>query len=121
MLTDTATSRKQKEKNNAKREVVISNELLNMILIHINTQKLEKNDYVFCRVTAKGKKQFKRNSIYERVKKDVNEPMVPEVKTTTSTNSKTKDNHYLLYQVSSRSILQLQDLPLHHVCLHYLL
>ena len=41
-----------------------------MILIHINTQKLEKNDYVFCRVTAKGKKQFKRNSIYERVKKD---------------------------------------------------
>ena len=61
---------KQKEKNNAKREVVISNELLNMILIHINTQKLEKNDYVFCRVTAKGKKQFKRNSVYERVKKD---------------------------------------------------
>ena len=64
-----------------------------MILIHINTQKLEKNDYVFCRVTAKGKKQFKRNSIYERVKKDVNEPMVPEVKTTTSTNSKTKDKN----------------------------
>jgi DedD protein len=29
----------------------------------------------------------------ERVKKDVNEPMVPEVKTTTSTNTKTKDSH----------------------------
>ena len=59
-----------KQRKEAKREVVISNELLNMMLIHINSNKLEKNDYVFSRVTAQGKKQFKRNSIYERVKKD---------------------------------------------------
>lgn len=58
-----------KQKKKEVRECVISKELLNMLLIHINKYKLELNDNIFTRVTAKGKKVYKRAGAFKIIKK----------------------------------------------------
>ncbi|WP_026748209.1 tyrosine-type recombinase/integrase [Leptotrichia trevisanii] len=58
-----------KQRKAAKRECIISNELMNMMLVHINKYKLDKKDKLFTRVTAKGKKIYQRYGAYDMIKK----------------------------------------------------
>ncbi len=58
-----------KQRKAAKRECIISKELMNMLLVHINKYKLTKKDKLFIRITASGKKLYKRNSAFTMLKK----------------------------------------------------
>lgn len=58
-----------KQRKEAKRECIISTELMNMILMHIGKYKLEKKDKLFTRVTASGKKVYKRIGAFTMIKK----------------------------------------------------
>ncbi|RRD38805.1 site-specific integrase [Leptotrichia sp. OH3620_COT-345] len=62
-----------KQRKEAKRECIVSKELMNMILLHIGKYKLEKKDKLFTRVTAAGKKVYRRTGAFTMIKKYGNE------------------------------------------------